>query len=565
MLTSKKETLTFLQILEEKLSTVEVTNEIQDKYKPFVSDLEMIVPVIGGFSAGKSTLINSFIDNNILPTAITPETSLPTELRYSPTNYIEAVKLDGTVQNFEVEQMEQVKDLAESLQCAKLYLNNQTLKKIAPMVLVDMPGFDSPVEAHHESITRYIGKSCHFIVLTSCEDGNITRSILKQLHQFVDLGLSFDFFLTKKDLKPASEIEEISTYMKDQIADELDLEQNVLAVDNTSGQALANVLEAIDLNQLFKKICTPHIKSVGYDALGAINTKKSTFERDQGTSEKAIRDLKSKIEELNTQSEELKKDLSSKYSIPSICRSISNACQNELNRKLDTFTELAINNTNQLTTEIQETIKYTLSSEIHTQMARINEQVINEVTNSIQSLDQSLANTSLNLDGTMIDSLSGLIKEKLTNGTQAICDLVGNLAKKKDAGKLITTIATVLGVTTAVLAPAVEIVIIFLPTIIQAFSESRQKQQIREKLANQIIPNTISQIANKLPSLIEEQVAVIVQGAYQVTKEELDKQQENIESALVEKAEFQGEIEKEITKLQSIYKTIQDNLKNILA
>lgn len=565
MLKAKKETLSYLENLEEKLSSIEISNEIQEKYKPFVSGLEMIVPVIGGFSAGKSTLINSFIGENKLPTAITPETSLPTELRYSPTSYIEAIKLDGSTQRIKADQMQQVEELAESLQCARLYLNNQALKNIAPMVLVDMPGFDSPVEAHHEAITRYIAKSCHFIVLTSCEDGNIARSILKQLHQFTDLDLGFDFFLTKKDLKPTPEIDEISAYIKEQISDELDLDQNVQAVDNTSGRALAQVLEAVDVNELFKKICKLHIKSVGYDALNAINTKKTTFERDQEFGETAIKELTEKIEDLDSKSGDLKKDLSSRYSIPAICGSISNACQNELNNKLDSLVELAINNPSGLAAEIQETIKFTLSSEIHAHMSHVNQKIIEQVSISIRSLDQSLATLRLDLDGEMIESISGLIGEKLKDGGKAFGDMAQDYLRGKQVRKGVQAVATVLSVTTAILVPAVEILIILLPTIIQAVSKSRQKKQVREKICNAIIPDTLSQVSSKLPLLIEGQIAVIIQGVYQTTKEELDKQKSCIESALSEKAAFKGTVELEIAKIQSVYQSVLADLKHILA
>ncbi|GAA7008097.1 hypothetical protein ID0154_07670 [Helicobacter pylori] len=44
---------------------------------------------MGNFSAGKSTLLNRFLGKNVLPTAITPETSLATELHYSANERIE--------------------------------------------------------------------------------------------------------------------------------------------------------------------------------------------------------------------------------------------------------------------------------------------------------------------------------------------------------------------------------------------------------------------------------------------------------------------------------------------
>ncbi|GAA8170803.1 hypothetical protein NP0156_09220 [Helicobacter pylori] len=45
---------------------------------------------MGNFSTGKSTLLNRFLEKSVLPTGITPETSLATELHYSANERIEA-------------------------------------------------------------------------------------------------------------------------------------------------------------------------------------------------------------------------------------------------------------------------------------------------------------------------------------------------------------------------------------------------------------------------------------------------------------------------------------------
>ncbi|MCP2085919.1 UNVERIFIED_ORG: putative GTPase [Paraburkholderia sediminicola] len=44
---------------------------------------QLIVPVVGSFSPGKSSLINTVTGDNLLPVAIAPETALPAELRFA--------------------------------------------------------------------------------------------------------------------------------------------------------------------------------------------------------------------------------------------------------------------------------------------------------------------------------------------------------------------------------------------------------------------------------------------------------------------------------------------------
>ena len=51
--------------------------------KQDIAEAELIMPVVGSFITGKSTLINSFLNSGLLPVGTTPETALATELRYS--------------------------------------------------------------------------------------------------------------------------------------------------------------------------------------------------------------------------------------------------------------------------------------------------------------------------------------------------------------------------------------------------------------------------------------------------------------------------------------------------
>ena len=51
-----------------------------DKLELNIKNQELLVPIIGGFSSGKSSLINSFLETNVLCVNITPETAIATEL-----------------------------------------------------------------------------------------------------------------------------------------------------------------------------------------------------------------------------------------------------------------------------------------------------------------------------------------------------------------------------------------------------------------------------------------------------------------------------------------------------
>lgn len=62
--------------------------------KDAVQNMPLLVPVVGEFSAGKSTLLNTLMGKDVLAVSIVPETAIPAELYYSETEYDEGVRAE---------------------------------------------------------------------------------------------------------------------------------------------------------------------------------------------------------------------------------------------------------------------------------------------------------------------------------------------------------------------------------------------------------------------------------------------------------------------------------------
>ena len=65
------------------------------------------------------------------------------------------------------------------------------------MVLVDMPGFDAPIENHNQAILNYLERGVFFVFLTSIEDGNITLSMKREIDNLQQIGKGFAFCISK--------------------------------------------------------------------------------------------------------------------------------------------------------------------------------------------------------------------------------------------------------------------------------------------------------------------------------------------------------------------------------
>lgn len=170
MLDTQKALLGYLNALAQVIENVR-TAELDINGEPAqtqafaqaVAERELLVPVVGAFSAGKSSLLNAIIGSSVLPMDIKPETAIPTELRHDMQERLEALFADGRTERFGIEQLPALQERAEELQLLRLYINRPALKGLAPLVLVDMPGFNSPLDAHNKAIAHYIGEGAHYL------------------------------------------------------------------------------------------------------------------------------------------------------------------------------------------------------------------------------------------------------------------------------------------------------------------------------------------------------------------------------------------------------------------
>nr|WP_106784380.1 dynamin family protein [Lysinibacillus timonensis] len=110
--------------------------------------------IMGEFNAGKSTLINTLLRDEVIASGIVPTTAIGTYIRYSEEKYIEVVYQNGLVERKSIEEMEKLtserniegKQQREIMHHINLYFPNPILKNI---VLIDTPGLDALHVQHH--------------------------------------------------------------------------------------------------------------------------------------------------------------------------------------------------------------------------------------------------------------------------------------------------------------------------------------------------------------------------------------------------------------------------------
>jgi len=182
---------------------------------------EILVPFIGAFSSGKSSLINALLGEGLLSTDIMPETALPIELRAGDERRF-LVNLPNTNPKELTEAVFKEADFsAFAQQDGWISVNLPTLNSWPNMVLVDLPGWSSGESQHERHIDEYLAnlakkhldKNTLFVLAVSADEGTLRDNVRERLQQ-LDIGSSpYLLVITKSDKRSAQDLDKITEHL----------------------------------------------------------------------------------------------------------------------------------------------------------------------------------------------------------------------------------------------------------------------------------------------------------------------------------------------------------------
>lgn len=544
----------YLQEIEAIANSVCVESDRVILLKKEIESAELLIPVIGAFSSGKSTLLNSFLGELILPVDITPETALATELHFSTEERLDAVKADGHVDHYVISDFEKLQDRAEEYRFVRAYLNKEMLRDIEPLVLVDMPGFDSPLDLHNQAILEYISRGAHYMVLTSVHEGNLTRSMLRQISEVYDARKGISFFLSQSNLRAPDEVVQIAKKVAEQLEDQFDTAHQVIPVGIDGGDDLEAIVQGINPNHLIEKLYDSLVLDAYQSLKGELNTRIATLRKGREENTETVKELQKGLELLVRKKENLLQDVEGKYTNMRVDRIVDRVGK-ELSDSIDELTQVGMaSGSEALRQRIGEIVRCKLLQEMRISMSEISNQIIDDITFELKAVDSVLSGYAEG-DLSWIERAVEQSKLLLERGVGKLEQLSGsyeNKARKDVANKTYKFVATILGLTTSVVAPVVEIIIIFLPEIIAFFSqkirEQKQKEEIRNAVMTQVIPEIKSKLRSEIPMIFNAYVGQMVEEIGAQFEVQIEKQK-NIISA--EQAEVESKQLGVDTKLAS--------------
>lgn len=524
-----------------------------------VQHQELLVPVVGTFSAGKSTLINKILGEDMLPTAITPETSLAMELRYSAEPRIEAVREDGSVVHYDVSQIKQVTAEAAQFSHARLYLANTRIRDLEPLVLVDMPGFDSPLDAHNKAIMAYVDRGCHYLVMASVQEGTVSKSLMRRIREITQLGRGLSLFLTKSDLKPGSDLESLVTHFKETLEDGCDYQGDVIAISQSAPDAVVKLLKSVPVEDLFFNLYRQPVQQVTNNVFDAINIRISALKKDSASLNAGVTELENALGKIQGRAEEELESIERRNQGNTAVNEVLADVGKALESSLDELVAIAKGGDTAATERcLLDIVRAELNISMNNRLGAVSRDIVTDFDGTLGNLNEAMSSLEISSEFTakVSDAFTSLISPLITKSGPAATTKAGQIGKAfaTTAGPLVIGRLSGAGLA-AIVNPALGLLVAFLPEILGfifgGMNESKREEKIRSALLGQAFPQIKAKLRLELQQIVSETISQMVENVRAGYEAQILAKKEELQAAMQKKDISQAEKEQSIAALQS--------------
>ncbi|MFZ2448434.1 MAG: dynamin family protein [Syntrophobacteraceae bacterium] len=281
--------------------------------------------VLGQFKRGKSTFINALLGESVLPTAITPLTSVVTILRYGPKLKVEAEYLNGSMEQIDLSILSAFITERENPQNKKgvkvvtVFYPSQYLK--GGVRIIDTPGAGSVYSHNTEAAYAYLPyvDAGIFVVSVDPPLSKSEHQFLKDVREFVDKVF---FVLNKIDQVSDSDQKESLEFTTRVIEEEVGqgkvriyplsarwaLEAKKAGDDLLLGRSLLPEFEKQLLEFLAREKGRVFLQSVVNNLLKLISDETISFQLEQEAIKLPLQELTAKIKRFEQEMKVIEKD-----------------------------------------------------------------------------------------------------------------------------------------------------------------------------------------------------------------------------------------------------------------
>lgn len=551
-----EERLLVLKEIAEKYNLIDIIDKL-NCFEILNRDYCAHILVVGSFSAGKSALLNKYIGKSVLEESQALETAFATELKFSENERFVAEYIDGTkIENLDFNVLKSDADKISNLIC---YVNSENIKLHPDYIMVDTPGFDSGVERHNKALIKYIPQGTAYILVIDSDKGTLSESTLNFLKEVNCYSNDIGIIINKCDKKIPTEVEKVKYHIKNMLLAHTGFDYPIITTsiyDLDILEKLNELVESFDVNYLYDKNVTSelvYIKELIEDSLVIIQDNESCdlseLDNEINLREKAKTEL---INSIDSKKAKIKSEIrgNMKNKIISLVR-------NGLTNQADYLATGALISAESLQQRVIEIVRPILITEVEEYSEVAIDAFVNKLEVSLlKSFDEELDLEQI--IKSVYEKIKGIIDSgKFNISNRSILELDSNKKFNSMSAKLYKTISTAIAISTNVLAPIIELLIVFLPDLVNLFksivSDSRE-EKAKKIILNEIIPQIIAKLHNELDVPLQDVEEAAINGVVLTIQELIDT--ENNALAIL-KSKKQEKIDSYDNKVLNIQKDIE--------
>ena len=293
---------------------------------------DLILPLVGEFSSGKTTLINALTDSKKLETATKPTTATIYRIHFG-CDTCHAKVLDAESIWTEYPDIADLKN--DKLGDAIIVDVFDTSPKVpSTTILVDTPGLSSSDPRHRQALVNFLPQSDAILLVTDVNQ-QLTRSITDFVRTMELAKRPIFLVVTKCDTKSAQDLELVRKYIGDNI--QLPIQQIVcVSAVKDDMEELFTLFSKIqdEKTDIVKQVDTVRIQYVVKNLLSRIEEllKSSSSDKDL---EDGIRQQEADLRQLNRNIERLVTDVSS--DVEEIGRKLTRQFEDTVSSRLESL------------------------------------------------------------------------------------------------------------------------------------------------------------------------------------------------------------------------------------
>lgn len=482
------------------------------------------IPLIGAFSAGKSSLINALLAQRLLAVEIDPASNLATEISFAETDQILGFKDNQFVKELSFEQLkaQDFDDLGANGH-VEVKLNNQLLQSLPHLCLADLPGLDSKSEAHSQAIHHYLGRSLAYCIMVSSEEGTLKESIKNFLAELALHQAPVLVIISKSDKRSAEDIEAIKQQVKQQVQAILppDNYLNVVAASRKNFDTVIAALQELEQRseQRFKE-------TVVKQSIDTIVTLQQHIEVLNNQDNLDLESLKLKQTEMQEEMQHFQQKLNQEHQqINSRFNDVLSQITQHIRSRLTGETDSFANSVLHQGSDIQQQITYSVRISMTEGMERYFKPLVEKYLHRIESElpEQLKINQNFNFEASDNDGFNTTLLDSAT----VLLPIV--LRSFPYAAVIVPIITTILGK--------------FISDSQKEQQQAERRERARSHIQSNIIPQVMAQVELNLRQILTAQLQQVEQNVQQ----QIDEKYQQAQLALAQLAQQlqQGEVEQE--------------------